>query len=120
MDAQIPTKSSAPLRSRSQAIAIKRSSREENLDEIRASAATAEYDWATWRMYNRIIDHRQKYPLNYHSNEFSSGAAISALKLEMTGSHLNLQDANENRASLLSMYQIQDYPQYGEVFELDM
>lgn len=118
MEAQVPTRPIVPIRSRSRAIAIKRSSREVNLDEIRENTATAEYDWATWRMYNRIIDHRQKYPLNYHHEECSSGATSLALKHGMSGSHMTLEGSNQT-ISALSAHQ-KDYSHYGEVFKLDM
>jgi hypothetical protein len=122
MEAEDPSRPCGVRRNRSRAIAIKRSVRDENFDEIRDSTAAAEYDWATWRMYNRIIDHRQKYPLNYQHEDGSAGTTASTWKHGMNGSHPSLlQDSNMNIASTPAFaHHIQDYPEYGEVFELDL
>jgi hypothetical protein len=53
-------------RPRSRAIAIKRSKRYSDDMASGHSEETSEkmYDWATWRMYNRIVDHRRNQRLN--------------------------------------------------------
>jgi hypothetical protein len=84
----------AAPRSRSRAIAIKRtSSNHKNLlDHHHGEVATDDeeeagggmdqmYDYATWRMYHRIIDHRQKHPVpeDYHRPASSSTASSAAI-----------------------------------------
>jgi hypothetical protein len=114
-------------RIRSRAIAIKPPTSEEQFEEIRQNTMAAEYDWATWRMYNRIIDHRQKYPLNYHHEEsaLSAGETLSSPPLRngmidstFAKSRLAVNSNYENLS--VSPDQIQHYPEYGEVFELDL
>jgi len=55
-----------PTRSRSIAI-IKRNNkphRENGFDDEQDEVTERMYDWATWQMYNRIVDHRVKYPVS--------------------------------------------------------
>lgn len=112
------TTASLPFRPRrSQAIAIKRT--EEKVDEIRESS-TAEYDWATWRMYNRIIDHRQKHPTTYTVDESEGTSGTKAeheANAPLASPNSNLLG---NGAMTSSSPHATDYSQYGEVFELDM
>ena len=59
---------------KSRAIMIKRTckkekSQQEMKEEARRKEATAECDRATWRMYNRIIDYRQKNPVSYQCED---------------------------------------------------
>ncbi|GKY99353.1 hypothetical protein MPSEU_000890400 [Mayamaea pseudoterrestris] len=61
---------SAESKTRSRGIPIQRSppshasSEDSSSSESPDDACKETYDWATWRMYNRIIDHRAKYPVN--------------------------------------------------------
>ena len=79
-DSKMPSKQTRCLpRQRSRAIAIKPSELilpsdsqgnrvEDNTKEARQCDAEL-YDFATWRMYNRIIDHRRKNPLPVEAQE---------------------------------------------------
>jgi hypothetical protein len=53
-------------RTRSIAIPIESKTDEDDLEEIAESGSM--YDKATWRMYNRITYHRQKYPIEASQN----------------------------------------------------
>lgn len=115
--------SSRSRRIRSRSIAIKRPTSEEQLEEIRQNSLAAEYDWATWRMYNRIIEYRQKHPLP-HNNEDSatsleatSSALINIDGPDSTSDCTVIDDENQ---SLQEEKLQQHYPEYGEVFDLDL
>jgi hypothetical protein len=58
---------SAPRRPRSAAIAITRDPHTSAAAVVDDDVASADrtYDWATWRMYNRIVDHRLKHPIKH-------------------------------------------------------
>jgi hypothetical protein len=116
-----PTRS----RIRSRSIAIKRPSNDEKLEEIRQNSLAAEYDWATWRMYNRIIDHRQKHPLPYQHDESFTSLDASSSSLHKDGwdsfrRPITNCDENLTTRSLQAEQVQQYYPEYGEVFELDL
>jgi hypothetical protein len=114
----MPSEEARPSRRvRSRAIAIKRPSTNEQLDEIRQSTVAAEYDWATWRMYNRIIDHRQRYPLNYHPNDSMSREDQSSTS---AAGHGTKESTFPQEFENLPVSSEPTYPEYGEVFELDL
>ena len=48
-------------------------------DLMSAEGCEQTYDWATWRMYNRIIEHRVRYPVNasYMEAAFSPRSRLS-------------------------------------------
>lgn len=52
-----------PRRQRSRAIAIKRKPQDQDHEIQENLVNAAEYEWATWRMYNRINDYRQRHPV---------------------------------------------------------
>jgi hypothetical protein len=112
-------------RIRSRSIAIKRPTNDEKLEEIRQNSLAAEYDWATWRMYNRIIDHRQKHPLTYQYDESAESLDASSSSLQKEGwdsfsRPITSYDGNLTTVSLEGD-EVQQYnPEYGEVFELDL
>ena len=116
---------SSKTRIRSRSIAIKRPTSEEQLEEIRQNSLAAEYDYATWRMYNRIIEYRQKHPLPYvHENDTSSLDATSSAPINMDGSDSTsdctaIDDDDDNQWLQEENLQ-QYYPEYGEVFDLDL
>ena len=115
--------SSRSSRIRSRSIAIKRPTSEEQLEEIRQNSLAAEYDWATWRMYNRIIEYRQKHPLPYvnednaTSIDVTSPVIINSNGPDSTGDGTDIDDENQ---SLQDEKFQQHYPEYGEVFDLDL
>lgn len=119
------TRGHYPSRSRirSRSIAIKRPTKEEQMEEIRQNSLAAEYDWATWRMYNRIIEHRQKHPLPYvdEDNSASSEATSSAfINVEGPDSSSFPIVSDDENQSLDEEKPQQHYPEYGEVFDLDL
>lgn len=71
--AAIPTKennhSNGVTATRSKSIAIVKKRPESVVmdDNIMQTCSSMErmYDWATWRMYNRITDHRRRFPVRY-------------------------------------------------------
>lgn len=93
------------------------------MEEIRQNSLAAEYDWATWRMYNRIIEHRQKHPLPYvdednsASSETTSSAFINVEGPDSSSFPIVSDDENQ---SLDEEKPQQHYPEYGEVFDLDL
>lgn len=74
------------------------------------------YDWATWRLYSRITDHRAKYPVNacYMNRVGASGRSprLSSHLSEAMG-----MPFDEFRSQLLN----HEMPMMeGEVFHLEM
>jgi hypothetical protein len=110
-------------RIRSRSIAIKRPSNEEQLEEIRQNSLAAEYDWATWRMYNRIIEYRKKHPLPYVHEDNAESFDATSVNLTNTDGPDSSSDCtiidNENQLIQDEILQ-QHYPEYGEVFDLDL
>lgn len=129
-----PHRSSPRIRSRSRAIAIQSShpklnkSHHELLEEIRVTEAAAEYDWATWRMYNRIIDHRQKNPVKYQHEEEdedesirSSSAGIPKNMRACISNHASSNDNLHHSNSRNALKETIDYiDDYGEVFDFEL
>jgi hypothetical protein len=113
---------SSNRRPRSRAIAIKRtrfnspsgddsSSSGDNDGLQDGSFSDSMYDLATWRMFNRIIDHRQKHPVNVDSTSLSRNEKPA-------------RDANLSSWDRSSVYDDGptsiDYALDGEVFDMDM
>jgi hypothetical protein len=120
LESRVPPRACSARRHRSRAIAIKRMSRDEKPQEIRESSAAAEYDWATWRMYNRIIDYRQKFPVNYRHEDASPESSLPTLNLRLNDLAANARELRDPSSAGLSTYDLHDYPEYGEIFDLDM
>jgi len=122
---------------RSRAIKISRvrtQSLQEILEETRQTEAAAEYDWATWRMYNRIIDHRQKHPIKYQHEE-EEEEVESASNAKCATSDHDLKRSKGISSSSRGSENLHPFPSrygdsksmvmeleedYGEVFELDL
>ena len=117
-------------RSRSRAIAINSSreteskSREQILEETRKSEAAAEYDWATWRMYNRIIEHRRKHPVTYLPEEEEEEREPVEGGEYSTKGDRSTSTENLRPTSLLSTGTSKStedlHEDHGEIFELDL
>ena len=92
-------------RPRSRSIAIKKLDRCAEELALSQHEITSEkmYDWATWRMYNRIVDHRR----NQQKSTTKNSAPMDATQ------------ACEYRG-VEDMAHTQDSSDYGEVFELDI
>ena len=121
---------------KSQAVAIQRSrddaqSRQQLLEEMRQKEAAAEYDWATWRMYNRIVDYRQKYPVKYsHEEEEEMEEDTKTFNTKCVGgfsSGTAGRFTNPKSEPRVSFHSIQieppttePYEDYGEIFQLDL
>jgi hypothetical protein len=58
-----------PSDASSRAIPIERKTNVDDLDKT-PSGFDSTYDLATWRMYNRIVDHRQKHPVKASQDAF--------------------------------------------------
>jgi hypothetical protein len=99
-------------RPKSKAIAIKRNNRcpEECSASLSEASSERMYDWATWRMYNRIVDHRRNQrqsmrtslpplAMDHHANQILPHPDMHADRFESRGAA--------------------DYIHDGEVFELD-
>lgn len=109
-------------RPRSRAIRIERNLKDnvnsEDLEEIHRSSGDGMYDWATWQMYNRIIDHRQKYPVTLNEDTTSEAAQTSQFASALW--NLSSDDANlACEAAYPLPTQHSDYSQEVEVFEFD-
>jgi hypothetical protein len=114
-------------RTRSRAIAIKPNSSNKfhrahndvvGDDENLGNTPTCDkmYDWATWRLYHRIIDHRQKYPLSpayYESDASSDASPTSTAAFE---DHVFAPASSMKQTSLRQPDSTLD----GEVFELEI
>jgi hypothetical protein len=102
----------------SRAIRIKRSPEANiNLDD----SAEETYNWATRRMYNRIIDHRQKHPAKLNEDTTSVDAAqtsqfASPHSWNRSSDHRNLRACE---AAFSVPIQHSDYSQEDEVFDFD-
>ena len=99
-------------RTRTRSIAIKqnpRSSRHYEDSEVDVSQSTRMYDMATWQMYNRIIDYRQRNPLssNYHQDS-AEASIISKSNDESTS-----EPKTAKKVEILDTFE-------GEVFQLDL
>lgn len=110
-----------PRRTRSRAIAIRRKPERSEGSESDSSDEHM-YDWATWRMYNRIIDHRQRHPVKekyYRNNESPSCGQTFLLSPEdaaqPTSAHHCLTHPLHNPLPFPDEEGRMD----GEVFELD-
>jgi hypothetical protein len=98
----------------SQAIAIPQTP---ETDAVRTRVAEWEYDRATWRMYNRIIDYRQKHPKSsiIHDTSFLE-SHLETLQMQQRKMH-----DMSSFALFIPSYQPDDYDQdLVEVFDLDM
>jgi hypothetical protein len=111
---------------RSRAIRIERSSKhdvsnrnvDDDFDEIPGSGSTERmYEWATWRMYNRITDHRQRHPVKISPDDTSSAGAPHAPQWSHSYGNTNLPHHETN---CRSQEQDQDYFFDGEVFDLEI
>lgn len=69
------------------------------------------YDWATWRLYHRIVDHRQKHPLT--PTYFDLGAQGSPSSAHQN--QIDLSTALESKET-----EVDDGLLEGEVFELEL
>jgi hypothetical protein len=101
----------APRRSRS--IAIKHS-RLQQQEEHEASSQESEkmYDYATWRMYNRIVDHRRNQPLQ------TGFPGTLQVPMNLNQAYANTRTAQAAAAPIDHLSQ--DYIHDGEVFELEI
>jgi hypothetical protein len=109
-------------RPRSRAIRIKRTNNANvNVDDLEEIHGDGDgmYDWATWRMYNRIIDHRQKYPVKLNEdtsiNVGQNSQFASPHWNRSSGGHGN--DLLACEATMPNQHS--DYSPEGEVFEFD-
>jgi hypothetical protein len=89
----------------------------DGLEEIRG---VSDYDWATLRMYYRIIDHRQKHPVKLNEDTTSMDAAqnsqFASLHWNRSSDHGNLLACE---AAFSVPIQHSDYSQEGEIFDFD-
>lgn len=130
-------KGSPSKRSRSRAIPIKRQTSSNHLtantasqdhpeEEASWSHGDAEvermYDWATWRLYHRIVEHREKYPLtaSYFESSSSSTAPGGSSSDSRKGSHPSLRGVGDGSSRDASSVHFDHSPLEGEVFELDL
>jgi hypothetical protein len=73
------------------------------------------YDWSTWRLYHRILEHREKHPLTasyYHDVEHSQSAG--------GGGSAPSTSRGREVASRASHVHFEKSPLEGEVFELEL
>jgi hypothetical protein len=108
---------SGSQRTCSRAIAIKRNPVREVLDEDSVNDRT--YDWATWRMYNRIVDHRMKHPIKAYITAPMNdvGAAV-----DVDDSHFKGLRNNSTETCLPGITDFLDPENYmdEEIFDLDI
>ena len=103
-------------RTRSQAIAIKRCDSCDEEFASSASGASAEqmYDWATWRMYIRIVDHRRNQSLRLQT-------ALPPPAIEQVNASAKARVGFATHVSTpKDSFSLDDYIYEGEVFEIDI
>ena len=116
------SRSPSSERPRSRAISIKRTTNANvnGVDDLEEIHGGSDYDWATWRMYNRIIDHRQKYPVKLNEDTPSINAAQTS---QYSSPHWNRSCGHGNLLACEATYpmpiQHSDYSPEGEVFDFD-
>jgi hypothetical protein len=104
----------------SQAIAIPQTS---ETDAVRKRVAEWEYDRATWRMYNRIIDYRQKLSKASHIDDTPVlESRLETHQRQQSGLHESVSHRGMSSFALFSSaYQPDDCDQdLVEVFNLDL
>jgi hypothetical protein len=97
-------------RPRSRAVVIKTPTNRYHTDDLASTEESNErmYDWATWRMYNRIVDHRR-------NQRFSTPTRLPMSAAEQqAGRYIDSQA--QNFGTTISP----DYSLDGAVFELDI
>lgn len=98
-------------RSRSRAIAIQKSNGLNYEDALDEQTLSTEYDWLTWRMYNRITEHRRRFPIKYDS-------PVPVSSREVRGQEDDRKDAAPcDRVD--ATYQQERFFE-GEVFDLEL
>jgi hypothetical protein len=105
---------------RSQAIPIERRAKEvDDLLDENCEDCDPMYDLATWRMYNLIVDHREKYPVKASPND-ASGFFLDTSNCETLRRYLvSVDERNRSLCEIPVNYQ-PDYFLEGEVFELEL
>jgi len=110
-------------RTRSQSIPIKvnpAQSRDEYDDEIesKSSDSAVIYEWATWKMYHRIVSYRQQHPLS-HSSSYQPSKYVDFRSFGTAPVPIAKKTTTEKtlRASALPQ---SSTPQNGEIFEMDL
>jgi hypothetical protein len=111
-------------RPRSRSIPIKIKAAEADDSDGNRDSNMYSYDLATWRMYNRIVDHRQKYPVNFSQNiapsEISGQASDVANLYSRYRSSDNVKLASCERVDPVPVPDSNYYYLEGEVFELEL
>jgi hypothetical protein len=115
------SRSSSNERRHSRAIRIKRSPEGNvNVDDLKEIRGGSDYDWATLRMYNRIIDHRQKHPVKLNEDTTSMDATQNS---QFASPHWNRSSDHGNIVAYEATFSVpvqhSDYSQEGEVFNFD-
>jgi hypothetical protein len=87
--------------------------------DIRKRVATMEYDRATWRMYNRILDYRLKSPPVMASHHLDACTSPNA-HFKSLDTRRRTNDATGWEESDSSCDSLDEFPAYDEVFDLDM
>jgi hypothetical protein len=76
------------------------------------------YDWSTWRLYHRILEHREKHPLTasyYHDVEHSQSGGGGG-----SGAGPFTSRSREGASHRASHVHFEKSPLEGEVFELEL
>jgi len=110
---------SALRRSRAIAIHPTKTSHPADLEELHAQESLKIYDQATWRMYNRIVDHRRNHqaPLVAQTHQGKPASVVSnnyqtLRSLQVLNSELDFHFTNNDGDD----YHADD----GEIFQLDL
>jgi hypothetical protein len=110
-------------RPRSRSIPIKIKTAEVDDSDGNKDSNMYPYDLATWRMYNRIVDHRLKYPINFNQNVAPSAISREASDVANLYSRYHSSD-NGKLSSCESVDPVpvldSNYYLEGEVFELEL
>ena len=107
-------------RSLSKAIAIQRTDPNKMTDENDATTISSSmYDWATWRMYNRIVDHRQKHPVRNKQLYEDPAIVPSPMNDSFGRSTAPLHNMVPSPGTVTPPLQEEDYLD-GEVFNIEI
>jgi hypothetical protein len=80
------------------------------------------YDWSTWRLYHRIVEHREKHPLttSYFNDPENAVSASRKGAPRSSSGESRSRHASASRKGRASRVQFGKSPLEGEVFELEL
>jgi hypothetical protein len=80
------------------------------------------YEWSTWRLYHRIVEHRERHPLtaSYFNDVENSGDANDSSTSALLRKASRIRGTKVSRPSRASQVHLDKPPLDGEVFEMEL